>query len=384
MILTCKPFLDILLLSIRVERLEYDFFYTEDKNLGATLGDIADAVGIKKSTVSVVLNNKETLIKVSEPTRKRIFEVAKELGYHPNAWAKALRTRRTGHIGFILSDTIADGWENDYYAKILSGVESMCNYRGYGLNISRYNLSNIDSFVFPKRIGQRSVDGLVLAAGPIQEAVIRRFKEFDIPCVCVGDDVEVAGLIPTVSCEIVGALYQTVAYALSLGHTRIGYCFQPTQRGMEVAEHLVKFTQSKPFSEHCQIHFMKTSGEANYRAARPLVDQWLTMPEESRLTCLIGNDQLMMGVLKEISRHGLNCPQDLGLISTVDSSLSEYSNPGLSSLHLNLAELGKVAATLLLDHLDEGISLTPSMSRNDLSSSFVIRESCRSLKGKGQ
>jgi LacI family transcriptional regulator len=345
-------------------------------NLDATLGDIADAVGIKKSTVSVVLNNKETLIKVSEPTRKRIFEVAKELGYHPNAWAKALRTRKTGHIGFILSDTIADGWENNYFAKILTGVEAVCSQRGYGLNISRYNLSNIGSFVFPKRVGQRSVDGIVLAAGLIQAAVVKQFKEFGIPCVCVGDDVEVAELIPTISCDMVGALYQAVAHAVKSGHDRIGYCFRPTPCGLEVAADLVKFTKSDRETEHYEIILMETPGEANYRDGRLLADQWAGMPADRRPTCLIGNDQIMLGVLKEVIRKGFKCPEDLGLISTVDSAFCEYSNPSLTSLNVGLDILGKAAATLLIDHLEKGMVLSPRMSQNDYPASFVVRESC--------
>jgi len=344
---------------------------------GLTMSEIARRVGVSRAAVSAVLNPNYKTIKISPETRAKIQKVLDTNQYVPNAIGQSLKSRRTGHLGFILSDTIAGGWENNYFAKILTGVETVCSRRGYGLNISRYNLSNIDSFVFPRRVGQRSVDGVVLVSGPIQAAVVKRFMEFGVPCVCVGEDVEVAELIPTISCDMVGALHQAVAYGASLGHRRIGYCFHSTRCGREVAERFVEFSKSQPNTKECEITLMETPGEGNYSAGGPLAGQWVGMPGDRRPTCLIGNDQIMVSILKEITRLGFRCPEDLGLISTVNSSLCEYSNPGLTSLNLDLAELGERAAGLLIDHLENGTVLSAKMSQNNFPASFVVRESCR-------
>ncbi len=346
-----------------------------------TMSEIARQIGVSRAAVSAVLNPNYKTIKISAETRARIQKVIDKNHFFPNAIGQSLKSRQTGHLGFILSDTIAGGWENNYFAKILTGVEAACSGRGYGLNISRYNLSNIDSFVFPRRVGQRSVDGVVLAAGPIQAAVVKRFKEFGIPCVCVGEDVEVAELIPTISCDMVGALHHAVRYGVSLGHRRIGYCFHSTRCGQEVAAKFVEFSKSQRTTKESEIVLMETPGEGNYSAGGPLAGRWVGMPRDRRPTCLIGNDQIMVGILKEIIRLGFHCPTDLGLISTVDSALCEYSNPGLTSLDIDLAKLGERAAGLLIDHLEEGMVLSPKMSQNDFPASFVVRESCSKLNG---
>jgi len=341
-----------------------------------TMSQIAEQVGVSRAAVSAVLNPSYKTIKISPETRERIQKVIDEYQYFPSAAGQSLKYNRTGHIGFILADTVMDGWANAYYGKILNGVESACRRRGYGLNVSRYNLSDIDSFVFPKRIGQRSVDGLVLVAGPIKAAVVQRFREFNIPCVCVGDDVELAELIPTFSSDMVSVLYQAVMYAESMGYDRIGYCFKASHRSKEVTDDLVARIQSRRTSNQPQIVLLKTPGEADYTAGQPLVEQWLAMPEHVRPNCLIGNDQMMVAILKSLSNHGIVCPRDIGLISTVNSNLCEFSNPALTSLHLDLAKIGEETTLLLLDHLEHGVPLVPSLSRKDFSSSIVIRESC--------
>ncbi|NLX23858.1 MAG: LacI family transcriptional regulator [Phycisphaerae bacterium] len=346
------------------------------------MSEIARRVGVSRAAVSAVLNPNYKTIKISPETRAKIQKVLDTTQYVPNAIGQSLKSRRTGHIGFILADTIADGWSNAYFAKILSGVETICHQRGYSLNISRYNLSNIDSFVFPKRVGQRSMDGLVLAGGLIQAAVVDRFKTFGIPCVCVGDDLEVAEMIPTISCDMVGALLQCVAHAAERGHWRIAFCVQATRRSREVAGQLVARARALYGSGACEIALMTTPGEADYSAGGPLVDQWASLAEDRRATCLVGNDQVMVSALKELSRRGFRCPRDVGLISTVDSKLCEYSDPGLTSSRPDLAKLGETAAGLLIDHLEEGMDLSPKMSRNDFPVSFVVRESCNLWPGK--
>jgi LacI family transcriptional regulator len=85
---------------------------------------------------------------------------------------------------------------------------------------------------------------------------------------------------------------------------------------------------------------------------------------------------MMVAILKSLTRHGIQCPRDIGLISTVNSNLCEFSNPALTSLHIDLAKIGEETTLLLLDHLENGVPLSPTLSRKDFPSGIVIRESC--------
>jgi LacI family transcriptional regulator len=343
-----------------------------------TISDIALKAGVAKSTVSFVLNDRGTRVPISEETRQKVLKVVNQYGYQPNSSARALSMRRTGHIGFILSDAVADGWANSFYATCLCGVEAACRRRGYGLNVNLYNLSNVDSFVFPSRIGQRSVDGLILA-DYVQSAVVKRFQEFDIPCVCIGENTEVGELIPTVAPDVTTSMLKALQYAARLGHRRIGLHFPMRRPDREAAEFLVKSAKLDPELASCQLNIMYTANAADYSAAAPLMKSWLALSAEERPTLIIASDQTTVSFLNEMFELGLRCPEDISLISSADTRFCEMSIPHLTAIHWDLALLGSAAVDLLVDHLDCNKPLGVEMSRNDFLGELVIRRSCRKL-----
>ncbi len=333
--------------------------------MAVTLTDIARIVGVKKATVSRVLNDKPNPVKVSDETKRKIFQAAKDLGYHPNAAARSLTTRRTGHIGFILSDTIAGGWANAAFAQVLSGVENACHKQGYGLNISRYNLSNLDSFVFPTRVGQRSVDGLVLT-GYVEAAVVQRFREFGIPCVCIGDNVEVGGMIPTIACDIVDGLFQAVQYGAQAGHRRVLFWNEQTRRGREVGQLLIDRSKTDPTTSNCQVSLCNLPGSlGNYDDGKPMMEYWLNQSKEERPTLIIASDQTLVAFLVELAERGLHCPKDISLISACDTHLCKFAFPPLCAITYDMAKYGEMGAEMLIRHLEDQAPLGPRMSCNE-------------------
>jgi len=340
-----------------------------------TIADVAARAGVGKSTVSYVMNASRTRVPISEKTRERVLEAARECGYHPNAAARALSTSRTGHIGFILSDRISGGWANAYFAQIFTGVEAAARRRGYGLNASLYNLSSIDSFVFPARVGQRSVDGLVLT-GHVEAAVAERFREFQIPCVCIGDDTEVAGLIPTIATDIVSGTLEAVRHAAELGHKNVCYCRFQSRRGREVADALLERMASDPLTSQCRMAMFDPADQVDYRSAEPLLEWWRMMPEVERPTVILTSDQAALAFLGQLTKHGLACPRDVSVISTCDSDLCRICHPALTAMDLSVTRLGEIAVELLIDHLEQDAPLTPQMSHNDHPCRLVVRDSC--------
>jgi DNA-binding LacI/PurR family transcriptional regulator len=340
----------------------------------ASIQQIARKVGVSKAAVSMALKGHPN---ISEKRRTQIRKIAEELGYHPNAAALTLNTKRTGYIGFILSDDMAGGWTNVYFSTILQGVEACCHGRGYGLHISRYNLSNIDTFVFPEKVGQRSVDGLILAGGRIEAAVVNRFREFGTPCVAIGDTMEIAGIIPSVAQDVEGGLLKAVDYAAGLGHVRIGFRYEPTPRGREVAETLIRRAKANPATAHCQVSAIDPEGLwGDYYAADQLMKAWGGLPKDKRPTLIIGNDQTLLAFLKKLRSAGFNCPQDVSLISVGDTFLCEFADPGLTAVKYDLEMIGRTAGDILIDHLEGKKPLSPASSRKDFAFELAVRDSC--------
>lgn len=67
-----------------------------------TMKDIAEKVGVSKTTVSMVVNKKDS--NISEETKNKIYNVIKETGYIPNNVARGLNTKKSGSIGMIIPD----------------------------------------------------------------------------------------------------------------------------------------------------------------------------------------------------------------------------------------------------------------------------------------
>src|SRR5262245_38847821 len=90
----------------------------ETKKASVTIRDVAKASGFSASTVSIVLNNAPLARYIPLLTKTRIQKAAKSLGYHPNIFAKSLRSKRNHTVGVILFD-ITD----PYCTPILRGIE---------------------------------------------------------------------------------------------------------------------------------------------------------------------------------------------------------------------------------------------------------------------
>jgi DNA-binding LacI/PurR family transcriptional regulator len=341
-----------------------------------TISDIALRAGVAKSTVSFVLNEKGTQVPISEVTRKKVLKAVHECGYQPNAAARALSTRRTGQIGFILSDRVADGLANVYYANCLAGIEKACRERGYGLNISLYNLSNLDSFVFPKKVGQRAVDGLILA-DYAQAGVLAKFKEFDIPFVCIGDDLEQEEKVAAVVSDCFGYMRMALRYLVRLGHRRVGLHTPMRRRAEEYAEEFIRQASNDEQCRDCRVTILRTPDiGADYTSAGPLMEAWLALEEKDRSTAIYGNYQTILAFLKELNRRGFKCPRDVSLFSGLDTPFCGLTEPGITSVRQDMAGLGQMAANLLIDHVENVRPLALKIYQSEFPGELIERESC--------
>jgi len=348
-----------------------------------TIAEIAAEAGVAKSTVSFVINDKNQ-IPMKKETREKVLRVIKKYGFQANGAARALSTKCTGHIGFILSDTVADGWSNLFYSSCLSGAEATCRERGYGMNISLYNLSSIETFVFPASVKQRSIDGVILC-DYVEAGVVKKFIELNIPCVCIGSNLENGDSIPTVASDIVDGALQAVKYAVSIGHRQIGFHFPFRRPDREAANAILRQAKHDPDLASSKISILYTPDHAgDYSAAAPLMKRWLEYPEAKKPSVIISTNQTTLALLKEMRKCGLNCPQDISLISSSDSNLFEMTNPTITSISYDLTGLGRSAANLLIDRIEHHKRLDSVISNNDFKGKLIIRESCSPRQRKAR
>jgi len=223
------------------------------------------------------------------------------------------------------------------------------------------------------------VDGLVLA-GYVAESIVARFSEFGIPCVGLGQDTELTGLVPTVAVDDVEGLILGVRHVYGLGHRQVLLHKSPRRRGREVVRQVKDRVKNDAILKDCQILVKEpSSGNCDFYSAPELFQFWRDLPADQRPTVIFASDQTLVCLLREMDKQGLQCPRDVSLISISDTLLCEYARPALTALNFDLADHGRIAVDLLVDHLEGKNNLDSSLSINDLPCTLVERESTKKI-----
>ncbi|MFG0247438.1 MAG: LacI family DNA-binding transcriptional regulator [Phycisphaeraceae bacterium JB051] len=339
----------------------------------ATMADVARKAGVGVTTVSYVLRNINSGWSISDETRQRVHDAAKEVNYQPNAAARALATNKTGYIGFLLSDEVGGGLSNVYFAQQLAGVEEIARQRGYCLSVNRYNFTHIDKLVLPDQVGKRSVDGLILT-GHVCKAAVVRITEFGIPVVSIGDAFEYEGLVPSITHDFAQGLYDAVRHLAELGHRKISWTRLSNDTGSDRIWSLLQSkVQQDDTLNHIQLHdrLVPLANEEN--GVRVFAD-WHRQPVEQRESAMILGGCMIQPFLQQMRRHQLQCPRDLSLISGIDQPGFVYNDPPITAIDHHCQTLGELAANALIDHLDKKTKLKPVVS--PAPTTLVVRESC--------
>lgn len=152
-----------------------------------TLANIAEQVGVSTVAVSVVLNNSRSKVRVSEATRQRIIDAAREMNYQPNGVARSLLRRRTNIIGFYSAQKQMFDPQYPFYGAILKGLLKGCETHKKNFLIhGTFNNVSPDDIYLELLNGQ--IDGLVLYARE-QTPLIERLVSSHLPVVIVADEI---------------------------------------------------------------------------------------------------------------------------------------------------------------------------------------------------
>lgn len=350
--------------------------------MAVTIKDIANKVGVMPSTVSLVLNRRPKAQTFTEETREKIFKAAEELGYTPNAAARALATRKTKSLGFILSDEAHGGWANTYFAEYLNGVERCCREHYYSLNILLYNLSNIDGFIFPDKVKERGVDGIILN-GYVSAEIMRKFNDVNIPCVSLGRNIEGdTEKIPTFSIDSNHQRMGILRYLSGLGHSQITLIDTDSNAKSRSLDKLDECLETSDLKGKIKVNRYLTDKKfSDIEDGKKFVRDFVATSPQKRPTAVISNERNALGIIKELSKHNMACPDDLSIISCSESAISQVITPALTAVKASYEEIGFHACKVLIDHLENNGACDASMSKNDFKTELVTRDSVQNISG---
>ena len=330
--------------------------------MAATIIDVAKRCGYSKATVSRAYASPQV---VKEHTREKIYAAAKELNYAPNAIARAMVRQRTENIAFIIHEKQYPAILNPFYSGILEAAIQEATKRGYSLFITpSQNMSLPSGEIFVKK----QMDGAIFA-GEADGRVIEYFMSQNIPVVLLNNYLKMKNLLCITVDHIHGAEAAT-EHLIRTGHKRIGLIAGRFSK--QVSEARRQGFENKMNEHHLGID------ESLIAEIDPIMEDAETvvmgmLKSKNRPTALFcTNDTIAVGAIKAIHRAGLRVKKDVAVVGFDDSSISRLIEPELTTVRIDAAHLGNLAATKLFELID---GKRVSKKQIEVPTKLIIRDS---------
>ena len=317
-----------------------------------TIKDVARQCGMSISTVSKVFNGYPD---ISEETRRQVTKVARDMGYQPNALARALKTNRSYNLGVLFVDENVSGLTHPFFANMLNAFKAEAESKGYDITFINHNIGTT-TMTYLEHCRYRNVDGVCLACVDFYSAEVAELVNSDIPSTTVD---HMFNNRPCVSSDNASGIRMLVNYAASLGHRRIAYIHG--QRNSSVTE-----TRITGFYREMQVHGLPIPDgyvvEGRYDdAANTGMLLNALLDRSDRPTCvLLPDDASYPGVLEVARERGLRLGRDLSVAGYDGIALGQSLWPHLTTIHQDSETMGREAARRLIDRVEH-----PNTAPND-------------------
>ncbi len=345
------------------------------KHKRVTLQDVAEQAGVSRQTVSRVINNKDG---VADETRARIQETIDVMGYRPNLAARGLTQQRTHIVGLVIPYSPQYLFNDPHLLKQMSAVDQMLGLRGYTLllttAISDGFLSDAhkqEQSAFERLVGTGYVDGVIICETPHASVGIKLLNQSDYPWVMLGYHRDESEDAYAVHADDRGGARQAIMHLLSLGHQRIGIISGPEQSICAVDERLagchIALEEHRLELDPALVTHGDFTVESGAQAAAQLMRR--TQPPSAIFAL---NDRMAIGAMQYVQAQGLRVPQDVSIIGFDDVPISKMCNPKLTTIRQPAQEMGKQAARLLFDLMDDQSMLPQPVV---LPTELIVRDS---------
>lgn len=344
-------------------------------NRKVNLADVAEKLGVSRTTVSLVVSGHP---RISKATAERVWACIEELGYRPDMVARSLATGRSSLIGVIVPDS-----SNPFFAEIFRGAEEVARENGLHLllNNGSYRLS-VEEDRIRDLLGLR-VGGLLACPAFVKDEDSRsgiwaELRRREFPVVLLNRRVE-PPVFHQVGVDNAGGIRKALDHLYALGHRRIGI-IHPSHDILPVRQRMKEvrsnFTRLGLRWEAAWVAEGPVTLAGGHEAARRIWDGPGTKP-----TALFSlTDTMGLGALKYSISSGRRVPADVSIVAMDGTPYSEYGLVPITSVETPLFEMGRTAIELLRSIINGSVggelrSVVMPMTLKERSSSGPVAES---------
>ncbi len=308
----------------------------------ATIYEVSELAGVSLATVSRVVNDSG---RVSAKTRDKVLAAMAKLNYRPNSIAQSLASNRSNCVGVLVSEVYGP-----IFGAMLSGIEAELSAAGkFTIFATGHNDEEKEKEAIQFLLS-RNCDALILHVEALSDDYLRQYKDSTLPFVIINRTVP--GMEDNcISLDNEHGGYIASKMLLDLGHRELAYISGPLNFGdatARLAGHRRALTEfGVEFNQRLMVEgdYHEAGGS---RGIYHLLEQGLPF---SGLVC--ANDEMAVGALDALRAQGYSVPSDVSVVGFDNALFSRYLNPKLSTVNYPVDEMGRMAASWVLQHAYE-------------------------------
>ena len=312
--------------------------------MAVTISDVAQAAGVSKGAVSYALNGQPG---VSDATRDRILQVAKELGWKPSLRAKGLSSAKAYALGLVVARDPKLLGTDPFFPAFIAGIETTLAEHDYTLVLSVATAPGAEERAYRKLADGGRVDGVILTDVRHNDSRIGLLRELKLPAVTLNRP-DADSPFPAVSMDDTDGITAAVNHLVALGHVRIGH--------VGGAQEYIHGRSRREAWEAAMANAGLAAdlfAEADFTAPGGVAATAELLRRADRPTAIVyANDLMATSGQSYAQTQGLSVPGDLSVTGYDNAEFTQYLNPPLTTISTDPMLWGRAAAQALLNQLN--------------------------------
>ncbi|MDP4088779.1 MAG: LacI family DNA-binding transcriptional regulator [Bacillota bacterium] len=310
--------------------------------IASTIKDIAALCGVSEGTVDRALNNRSG---ISEKTKSRILQAARELDYHPNHLARSLAKGSTYTIGVVCINL-----SNNFFSLLIEAIEAIAKENGYFINLILTHNDPVREMEGIRYLAGRKVDGLIIFPVGMGKEYEKELKKLNVPIVTVYNRISSDFIHVDVDGRQI--MRNAVSYIVQKGYSRVIYMDVGIQNLRRQGINIYSMEERRNgYLEGIKDEMMKEIVLEDFDKDR--IIQLVESEKHGKAAVLCSYDVLAIKVLNLFRERGIKVPDQAGIMGFDNIDILKTISPRIQSVDCGIRNLGRKAFSILLRQINK-------------------------------
>ena len=312
--------------------------------MSVSIKDVAKKAGVSISTVSKALNDKSS---VSSSTIERIKQTAEDMGYVPNSRARVFATKETKQIVFIADIPKDTAFYNPHVFEIIMGLQHSVSKSGYSLiveSVEKKEALEYISSLYKKNMA----DALVVHASIITKRLESLIVKSNLPHLIIGQP-DYQSTLSWIDTD------NTLSGAIAIRHL-LKKDYYPVAFVGGKADDMISLHRFEGAERELKQNNLNFEGQYVLSTSSTIVSgmnaaKKILKMEKPPRSVLCANSVIAFGMMQELRNQKIKVPKDVAVMTFDRYPFSDFTEPRVTSVDMNMYEIGEEAGSILIKNL---------------------------------